>query len=136
MRNFIGQYLARARLATLETVLGTAALARKGRIAAMGAPRRWWRVLALFCSGVLFANLIAYFVPGGESGHESLAGFAAHPFNKALIAYVLGYVLCFGTWNLLSVVRRLGREEMTRASFLRMNGKRTNWPRRILQERK
>lgn len=135
MRTTVAQRISYARVAAREAGLGAAVVAKRARTAVVGAPRRSWALLAIACSGALVVSATSHFLSGGASGSRTVAELIGRPLNAALIGYLVGYAVCSGAWHAISVCRRLGREEMTRASFLQGMAQRPNWPRNILRER-
>ncbi|MNY39784.1 hypothetical protein D3C86_1744860 [compost metagenome] len=135
MGDSIGQRVAYVRIAALEASVGTVVVARRACNVVTGARLRLSAVLGVICSVALLASFFSNLASVGEIGYVMLADFAALPWNKALIAYLGGYAVCSCASRVVSVARRLGREEMTRASFLRDGAQRSNWPRNILRER-
>lgn len=131
----IGHRVTYVRVAALEATVGVVVVAKKACNAVMGARLRLSAFLAVVCSVVLMASFFSNPASGGEIGYGMLADFAGFSWNKALVAYLGGYAACSCAWRVVSWARRLGREEMTRASFLRGATQRPNWPRNILRER-
>lgn len=135
MRNAFVQRMASARIAAREAGLGAAVVVKTALDGAARAPRRLWALLAIGCFGALVVSAASHGLLGGEFGSRVLAEFVGRPLNMALIYYLIGYVVCSGAWHALTVCRRLGREEMTRASFILNGGRRSNVRRHILTER-
>ncbi len=115
--------------------MGVVVVAKKACNAVMAVRLRLPAVLAVVCSVALVASFFSNLASGGEIGYGMLADLAALSWNKALVAYLGGYAVWSCAWRVVSLARRLGREEMTRASFLRGATQRPDWPRNILRER-
>lgn len=108
----------------VELVVGIAVVLRRARNSTMRPPHIMWMVCALVWScGVL----------GALAAHPSTAGGTVY---ERLAKYLIGCVALLLAGRALASVRRLGREEMTRAHFQRNVGTRPGWPRQILQEGK